>query len=919
MGTPQPPSKIWNNEVDPPISQDANFQDSTQYRAYVDSQIRGTQTLALQALQDGGGGGGTGGQFNVTLTSGANANVSTGGLLVGLIGGPTAAFSISGIATSASSKAGLPLVLINTTAYQMTLTNEDSASSASNRIRCLSGNGGPLVLKPFGGSATLYYDASVSNRWYAVSRGWETQSPLVIDAREYGAVGGLGTTDSYAAIQAALDSVGIGSNTTVLLPETSTKLTTGTIQPFTAYGISQPLVQNDQFVSGGYNTLGNSCKRLRGESRESVGLIPTYGVVGSVFDPDWMGPMVIQGSYSDTNTYTLVTDTGMTCIASGFNAGLSAPLWYHLLSEYDIGHIHGLAAFNWEFWINPGTDVPSLGSSYTPVSSSGALGTGLDSHTSFLLQRLNSGGVVTVAATLVTTGGTFVATTSAGHDLTASTLQHVTVDYDGAHLRLFINGVQTLNNLSGGTADAAMTVSATGTIIQKWYEIFNNGGGVMSPWPLGPLVLASGISYHTGKCRMSSASRYTAPFTPSAAAVTCDSNTKYYMDWSAATPAQNGFLGNTSTGRISTASEWTICRTGAQWSSRPRNGNPAGLPVWMRMHISENPYTNHAELSDLTLFGNWCHAVRACAQLHSYNHDLRIVLCEQGLVYDNFSYGCTYERIDFESMGGGTAGSFNSWNILHGVGCQFMTHGDGIETNACVTNWHLVHTESDCTIRKCFLTGSTQGSFAMMGNASCVATGAVVDDENGAQQYASWLFANMPSVEIIGGWTGSGNVNCPDFKIGTVGSGRFATTSFAFNAQPVFSFGTNKNNGIPVRWEGTSSNQGTVIIDPSHPGPVVVTAQEFFGVHPITFPSDADYTLAQNPQDAFWHNYNVTAGTISTTCTLTWPANPGKIYEGRNNNAQSVQLTRTGSSSPVTVTTGSTWKVQDNGTDLVSM
>lgn len=150
----------------------------------------GSVSITNQAARNAGGGGGgaVGGQFNLTLANGRNDNLSTTGLTLGLIGGPTAAFAISGIASTASSKAGLPIVLVNTTAFQMSILSEDTNSSAANRIRCDTPNGGPLVCKPNGGSVTLWYDNTVSSRWYAISRGWETQSPRNYDIREAGAI-----------------------------------------------------------------------------------------------------------------------------------------------------------------------------------------------------------------------------------------------------------------------------------------------------------------------------------------------------------------------------------------------------------------------------------------------------------------------------------------------------------------------------------------------------------------------------------------------------------------------------------------------------------------------------------------------------------------------------------------------------------
>jgi hypothetical protein len=137
------------------------------------------------------------------------------------------------------------------------------------------------------------------------------------------------------------------------------------------------------------------------------------------------------------------------------------------------------------------------------------------------------------------------------------------------------------------------------------------------------------------------------------------------------------------------------------------------------------------------------------------------------------------------------------------------------------------------------------------------------------------------------------------------------------SSQTTFSFGTQKNNGIPVVFSGPNGAGSNVVIDPLFPGPVMIPQLEMFGVHTIIFPGDADYTLLQSTEEAFYRKYVVPNGVITATRTLIWPANPGKLYEILNNNAHTVNLTRAGSVSPFSLAAGASAKVYDDGTDIV--
>ena len=93
----------------------------------------------------------------LTLANGANSDIALPAATFVAITGPSGAFSISGFASPVS---GRKLVLYNSTAQNMTITN-DATSTAANRILTLTG--GDVALTGTS-AATLQYSA-VSSRW----------------------------------------------------------------------------------------------------------------------------------------------------------------------------------------------------------------------------------------------------------------------------------------------------------------------------------------------------------------------------------------------------------------------------------------------------------------------------------------------------------------------------------------------------------------------------------------------------------------------------------------------------------------------------------------------------------------------------------------------------------------------------------
>ena len=163
------------------------------------------------------------------------------------------------------------------------------------------------------------------------------------------------------------------------------------------------------------------------------------------------------------------------------------------------------------------------------------------------------------------------------------------------------------------------------------------------------------------------------------------------------------------------------------------------------------------------------------------------------------------------------------------------------------------------------------------------------------------------------------------FKLAGARNVEIDAKMFAQSPQAIFSGGP-AYSGVPVKWNGHNDFFTVNVIDPNYPVGVFVPIQEMTGSKTLTPSGNNPIVVPQTDgasqyQDgtAFWREYQIATGGWTGTQTVTWPANPGKIYAGRNNNAQSANLLRAGSPSPVTVTTGARWLVKDNGTDLVSL
>jgi hypothetical protein len=117
----------------------------------------GTTTPAV--LLDVNGGFATEGS-NLAVSNGTNNNIAIGNEAFSHLTGPSAAFTITGIANGTDGK---HLTLLNTTSQTMTISNNSASSTAGNRI--ITNTGADVILKSTGNTTVdLIYDAT-NTQW----------------------------------------------------------------------------------------------------------------------------------------------------------------------------------------------------------------------------------------------------------------------------------------------------------------------------------------------------------------------------------------------------------------------------------------------------------------------------------------------------------------------------------------------------------------------------------------------------------------------------------------------------------------------------------------------------------------------------------------------------------------------------------
>ncbi len=172
--------------------------------------------------------------------------------------------------------------------------------------------------------------------------------------------------------------------------------------------------------------------------------------------------------------------------------------------------INGRTSLTMEFFYKP--NISGSPEQFNIVSSSGQV-TGPDGSTSIAIQHGSNDSVLAV----LTVGGSVKVLQSPNYILQAGTVYHIALTYDGATIRLFVNGVLQASQ------------AATGSVTQKMSEDFILG-------PKAATFLETSFLNNMAKgwvdsVRLSGNARYTANFTPPTAKFTYDGNTMFLLNF----------------------------------------------------------------------------------------------------------------------------------------------------------------------------------------------------------------------------------------------------------------------------------------------------------------------------------------------------------------------------------------------------
>jgi len=885
-----------------------------------------------RAIGTGGGGGGNQGLSNISLSNGLNSNVSTTGLSTLLVGGPTAAFSIDGIATTASAKAGLDLVIINTTAFQMTLVDQStSVSTAANQIATGSGNGGNVVLKPTTGRCVLRYD-TVNSRWQVISRGWETQSPTHLDPWETGAVGN-GTTLSRAAIQAMLEIAGIGGQP----PEVRPKFDRNN----TWYRTDGPLcIRNPgtkllgPYGAGTPGTGGNACT-IGPANLSADGLFPvvttapqlspdrTYAQRGSV----WYGQFdAVQGgtNYDITGVDTCFLDrtfamsgtpnltfaaAGHTItrnvgsfVSDGFVVGQTVFVHGSASNDGVVGRLTAVSALVLTFASGIVNEGPSPSISVTafgllqfhyeqffqlPAAVPGGqiwtlfgVGGGLPRTGSTQTVWVSIDSSQKITASIATSAGTVSVTSSNTVPNSASPSAlgtHVSVDFDGTTGTLYVS--------VAGTTTASSAIGA-GVIRQRTYEHTTIGalyGRFLRAFILRPCTASPGI-YYAGGFKVGKAAVYTASFTPPTVEPSCDGNSSGVWSYAPkSSPAPSGAY------RSDFHNRFLVGMAG--WCAIPGFGRfTTGSPVWIKiLNVSLGNLAN-VEIGHLTLF---CQdtALEVDQTVDSSFHDLYFNGGQRGVTLSEFSYENRFNAITV-STGSGLSG--NSWSI--GV----MANGGRSyfeKFNFLNSPLYQVATCAGGVFEGAFCGGmdgnrSVQNVFlAILGadgrtNDLRIRSWSPSDEGSFNPSIASAIFEfdTVGNVDMRDCDMAVNLLTAPAVKINNIVSGRFAPNNFGGSPSSPGIFAIT-NQTAPIRFDGWQFDLSPEVpwLDPANAGPLVHESH-MLTRQIITTTADADVTIA--PNDSFYghligydpgnwtgpHNFILPYAVAGIQLTVTSPA-----------------------------------------------
>lgn len=293
----------------------------------------------------------------------------------------------------------------------------------------------------------------------------------------------------------------------------------------------------DAFVPIGESQLNQSSRVVHLDGSSYLLNKPVHiKVPGQQWEGDADGSTYVRALGFAGPAFYVGPDSGQFPVQANAFAGGNAAIFIHAanavnqhylsLRDYGSGvDVNGKTAFEIEMWVAVDASTGSTGSQIMFSSYGERLMTDPTGF-AFGVSWTGTGGTVSTNAiyfTLTTTVRTQVVCTPNNSFLKDGTYHKVDCSWDGATMRVLIDGVvQTLFFPSGNA-------TIGGTILQQWWETSFIGAGAFEFW--GANRLFQGPNYHLASLRMSDIARHTTGYVPVVAKMGEDSNTMFLINF----------------------------------------------------------------------------------------------------------------------------------------------------------------------------------------------------------------------------------------------------------------------------------------------------------------------------------------------------------------------------------------------------
>lgn len=837
--------------------------------------LRGNTQIVAEGIDPNntGGGGGGGGGGGSTTTTGVFARpaigtTSTVGVAdtTGAVPGATGA-TIGGVGpylvTARSAASGVGAITLFNTGGDPTGSGTIASSSAVTF-----------------GAATLPFASAKQATGQALVAVNGAQTPTgvtpVTHLSSY-AVDPTGATDSTAGVRAAIAAAG-------------------------AAGL--PLY----CAAGSYNTHDLIVISASIELRSQYGVGPLFNARGGATGLYWGGSYIgdvfaLLPASASVRSPIVYTHSGNFWWANldGFNGTASG---HHLLfwSETGLANLNALTAFTVEW--NQNNHTYAAGTVFPCSGGSRSIST--SSTRAFSVAHFNNTSPgFGITGTLTTVNGTFTCS-SADQIFSFDTDYGLSATYDGSTFRLYQGPL-------AGTANLIASVSATGAVVQPWWENFLWGGDSgQGQWPYGSTDTTGPMRF--GNMRLSRTARYTGSSyalpTTEFVAANADTNTSLMTSFA---PAYTTSSAYPATG--------VVCASGDAAVLGLPVSVPANVMTFFRATLNTGTESGPAAKFTSIALQSWGGCLMGEDAI-GVQTDSCSFIGGKGITLINNAYYSRHVNNTF-IIGGSNVRNGYTWGValVQNAGIAIV---DNANFQSCGGVAGFVLSGSGATVIRDSKINTVTGYFGIYTSATpgdLILSNIGFGDEGGTGvQDSLFLLAGCQMVSWIGGGA---------FTLASASSS--APVTIDGGAQYIFRVDLATAPGsssalvkflsapsTPVRLESTYQGQGLEPPAPWATGTgvsVTLDSNEISGRGDITFPSDADYTVPTiNP--TLFRNLRI-LGALTAPRNLIVPRNKGKRWRGNNTTTQTVTLigpTGTGLGIPP----NSFADAYDDGTNIVA-